>query len=220
MFVAKYLNMVVIYSYSKKNIYKERKKCMNEIGNVFTSGVISILISVLTTILTGIIIRYFNENLGEIHIYRKIITSNFEKKFGVYENQGKIIMILPVYIEIINAKNIPYVIRDFNMEICNKGKRIDSMVQANKGTIKSEGIIIEKTLYGENGIYSFLIEKRSIRHFEFLFLLEKDKENQEFDEIRISYYDINDKKIVIPFFKDINSWEIKEYIVEREWTKL
>lgn len=219
MFVAKYLNMVVIYSYSKKNIYKERKKCMNEIGNVFTSGVISILISVLTTILTGIIIRYFNENLGKIHIYRKIITSKFGEKFGVYGNEENSIMILPVYIEIINAKNIPYVIRDFNMEIWNKGKRIDSMVQSNEGTIESERII-EKTFYGENGIYSFLIEKRSIKHFEFLFLLKKDKENQEFDEIRISYYDINDKKIVIPFFKDINSWEIKEYIVEREWTKL
>lgn len=147
---------------------------MNEIGNVFTSGGISILISILTTILTGIIIRYFNENLGKIHIYRKIITSNFEKNFGVYENQGKIIMILPVYIEIINAKNIPYVIRDFNMEIWNKGKRIDSMVQTNKGTIESKGII-EKTFYGENGIYSFLIEKRSIKHFEFLFLLKKIK---------------------------------------------
>ena len=35
---------------------------MNEIGNVFTSGGISILISILTTILTGIIIRYFKEN--------------------------------------------------------------------------------------------------------------------------------------------------------------
>ena len=144
---------------------------MNEIGNVFTSGGISILISILTTILTGIIIRYFNENLGKIHIYRKIITSNFEKNFGVYENQGKIIMILPVYIEIINAKNIPYVIRDFNMEIWNKGKRIDSMVQTNKGTIESKGII-EKTFYGENGIYSFLIEKRSIKHFEDRFTLE------------------------------------------------
>ena len=53
-----------------------------------------------------------------------------------------------------------------------------------------------------------------------LFLLEKNKENQEFDEIKVSYYDINNKKIVIPFFKDINSWEIKEYIVEKEWTKL
>lgn len=109
---------------------------MNEIGNVFTSGGISILISILTTILTGIIIRYFNENLGKIHIYRKIITSKFEKKFGVYENEGKIIMILPVYIEIINAKNIPYVIRDFNMEIWNKGKKIDSMVQGNKSIKK------------------------------------------------------------------------------------
>ena len=192
---------------------------MNEIGNVFTSGGISILISILTTILTGIIIRYFNENLGKIHIYRKIITSKFEKKFGVYENEGKIIMILPVYIEIINAKNIPYVIRDFNMEIWNKGKKIDSMVQENKSIKKNDGTI-EKSFYGENGIYSFLIEKRSIKHFEFLFLLKKDKENQEFDEIKVSYYDINNKKIVIPFFKDINSWEIKEYIVEREWTKL
>jgi hypothetical protein len=192
---------------------------MNEIGNVFTSGGISILISILTTILTGIIIRYFNENLGKIHIYRKIITSKFEKKFGVYENEGKIIMILPVYIEIINAKNIPYVIRDFNMEIWNKGKKIDSMVQGNKSIKKNDGTI-EKSFYGENGIYSFLIEKRSIKHFEFLFLLKKDKENQEFDEIKVSYYDINNKKIVIPFFKDINSWEIKEYIVEREWTKL
>ena len=219
MFVAKYLDMVVIYSYSKKDIYKERKNCMNEIGNLLASGVISIIISIVTTILTGIIIRYFNENLGKIHIYRKIITSKFGEKFGVYGNEENSIMILPVYIEIINAKNIPYVIRDFNMEIWNKGKRIDSMVQSNEGTIESERII-EKTFYGENGIYSFLIEKRSIKHFEFLFLLKKDKENQEFDEIRISYYDINDKKIVIPFFKDINSWEIKEYIVEREWTKL
>lgn len=192
---------------------------MNEIGNILTSVGSPILISILTTILTGIIIRYFNENLGKIHIYRKIITLKSEKKFGVYENEGKIIMILPVYIEIINAKNIPYVIRDFNMEIWNKGKRIDSMVQGNKSTKKND-TTIEKTFYGENGIYSFLIEKRNIKHFEFLFLLKKDKENQEFDEIRISYYDINNKKIVIPFFKDINSWEIKEYIVEREWKKL
>lgn len=192
---------------------------MNEIGNILTSVGSPILISILTTILTGIIIRYFNENLGKIHIYRKIITLKSEKKFGVYENEGKIIMILPVYIEIINAKNIPYVIRDFNMEIWNKGKRIDSMVQGNKSTKKND-TTIEKTFYGENGIYSFLIEKRNIKHFEFLFLLKKDEENQEFDEIRISYYDINNKKIVIPFFKDINSWEIKEYIVEREWKKL
>lgn len=192
---------------------------MNEIGNILTSVGSPILISILTTILTGIIIRYFNENLGKIHIYRKIITLKSEKKFGVYENEGKIIMILPVYIEIINTKNIPYVIRDFNMEIWNKGKRIDSMVQGNKSTKKND-TTIEKTFYGENGIYSFLIEKRNIKHFEFLFLLKKDKENQEFDEIRISYYDINNKKIVIPFFKDINSWEIKEYIVEREWKKL
>ena len=66
-----------------------------------------------------------------------------------------------VYIEIINAKNIPYVIRDFNMEIWNKGKRIDSMVQSNEGTREAKGII-EKTFYGENGIYSFLIEAMEI----------------------------------------------------------
>lgn len=186
------------------------------VWSILWGGGISILISIVTTILTDIIIRYFNENLGKIDIYRKIIISKIGKKFGVYENEGKIIMILPVYIEIINTKNMPYVIRNFNMEIWNKGKRIDSMIQSNKDRGKNR----KETFYGENGIYSFLIEKRNIKHFELLFLLEKNKENQEFDEIKVSYYDINNKKIVIPFFKDINSWEIKEYIVEKEWTKL
>ena len=54
-------------------------------------GGISILISIVTTILTDIIIRYFNENLGKIHIYRKIITLKSEKNLVFMKMKEKLL---------------------------------------------------------------------------------------------------------------------------------
>ena len=52
---------------------------------------------------------------------------------------------------------------------------------------------IKETAYANNGAYSFILEPLSISKFDLQFLLKKSEIKEDFDEVRISYYDFKDK---------------------------
>lgn len=178
---------------------------------------IGALISILTTVINKFVDNWLNKK-GEVIIYRKrVYQKNYPKRpMGVYVENNETSFVVPLWIEIQNTKKIPIIIRDFSLELYkneNKIKKMKQMTHQVNADKKSE------TYYGDNGRYSFLIQPESIMKYDLLYSLRKNDCEVDFDEIKIVYYDSENKKITKKF-QIIDSWKPKEYGIDDDWIKV
>lgn len=193
-----------------------------EIIKILISGGIGFLFGFLTTLVKSAIDRN-----GKLKIYYKIYSSeNPAEEFAFSFNRPKVAFVVPMSFEIQNTSNSSRVIRDLSINLFNKGKNFKKMQQVAKTIYKqlTNGTVdFQNTQeFGtHNNSYSFVIPARSIQNERCVYMYVIDqvetKENQ-FDEIKLSYYDENDKRHSFSIRKISKCWEqSKDLIVDNDW---
>ncbi|MGT2948898.1 hypothetical protein [Streptococcus devriesei] len=89
------------------------------------------------------------------------------------------------------------------------------MIQA-QSSINAEEVF----QYGDNGIYSFLIKPQTIRRFDLLFILSRKDLNENFDTIKISYYNVKDEHVEYLLDKVNGDWNLGENPIDNDWKLL
>lgn len=135
--------------------------------------ILGAFISIITTVINKVVDDRLR-NKGEIKIFRRLVyrKNSGGESAGFYHGNGGKTLRIPIWIEILNTRKNPIVIRDFSVVLYNKGTRVVKMKQAPYQEEKNNEKWI-KTYYGDEGRYSFIIPPESIRKFELLFVLKE-----------------------------------------------
>ena len=178
--------------------------------------VIGAIIGFASSIGTTIVAAYLRK-FGKLKLYSKIVYSKLRQgqSWGFYKNgAGDIVFEVPLWIEIQNTSNETRVIRDVNIVLFCKGKRVTEMTQMNR--------LGEDTYFGNDGAYSFVSEPRSIKKYdcEFEISLSRLKESCGFDEIRLRYFDESEREKLFPLHEVSNCWEIGSLKKDDNWQLL
>ncbi|BBD23999.1 MULTISPECIES: hypothetical protein [Enterococcus] len=172
-------------------------------------GAVISLLSTMIGFLGQTFIQYLISNKGKVKIYIKKVYSKVNSQpYGFIKDDTDTIFSVPIWIEFHNTKEKRAIVRNLNLQIYNKGKYISNMVQASH---------IKETAYANNGAYSFILEPLSISKFDLQFLLKKSEIKEDFDEVRISYYDFKDKYHEKTILSIDNPWENKTYSIDKDW---
>lgn len=181
--------------------------------------ILGALISLLTTIclqLVQFLITKYQTNRGKVNVYTKSVYSKLTSKpWGIYRLNSGDSLIVPLWIELHNTKGKKEVVRNLNLILYNKDKKIKSMVQSSHYR-NSEG---EIEPYGNEGTYTFILEPESIIRYDLEFTLKKDV-NLEFDRVKISYYNTKDKYCEFLLFDILDGWKTKSTKIDDEWGKV
>lgn len=178
---------------------------LKEIILIFVGAIVSIF----TTVVSKIMDNWLKQR-GDFHIYGKVILN---KKIEYFCQKKDISLIIPVGIEIQNSKKISIIIRDLNLILYKNGNKVKEMSQIKEMEFRKNDFSKE-TKYGENGQYSFVIKPESIIRYDLLFIA--DGNSEEFDEVRISYYNSKNSR-KIKKFKKINTIKNKQISIDESW---
>lgn len=176
-------------------------------------ALISIISSSITMIINALITKILMER-GKTSIYYQTVYDKVTSTpWGFHISSDAIEYFdVPLWVEIHNSKGTRQIIRNLNLSLYSAGKFVSKTKQIN-----STG----KQLYGDNGSYSFLIEAGEIKRFDLYFMLKgSDIDFQEFDEVKLSYFDTNDKYKEYKILDVDNSWEPSNYKISGDWQKL
>lgn len=178
-----------------------------EIYLLLVGAAIAFISSIGTYIVTELFKFY-----GKIKLYYKITYSKMgnNNTWGFYNTADGENFSIPLWIEILNTSNVVCVIRDLNIILFNKGKEVAQMTQINK---------IGTEILGNEGAYSFVLQPRSIMKYTCNFCLKKNeiKRDPQFDEIRLRYFDTNDKAHIYRMKKIDKCWELGNLEKEGKW---
>ena len=182
--------------------------------------IIGALISLISTLIGFFAQTYFTyilSNRGKVHIYIKsVYNKSTREAWGFSKSQSGMVFDVPLWIELHNTKSTKQIIRNLNLSLYYRNKYICNMVQATHYDTK-EG----KESFGDNGSYSFLLNGNEIKRFDLEFiLLQKDFKGEDFDEVRLSYYDTRDKHKEVTIFKLNSSWEVTNNKIDDDWRKI
>lgn len=100
-----------------------------------------------------------------------------------------------------------------NLILYKNGNKVKEMSQIKEMEFRKNDFSKE-TKYGENGQYSFVIKPESIIRYDLLFIA--DGNSEEFDEVRISYYNSKNSR-KIKNFKKINTIKNKQISIDESW---
>lgn len=174
---------------------------MNDEIKILIVGAIISLFSTMIGFLGQTLIQYLISNKGTVKIYIKKVYSKVNNQpYGFIKDGRDMIFSVPIWIEFHNTKEKREIIRNVNLQIYNKGKYISNMVQASH---------IKETAYANNGAYSFILEPLSISKFDLQFLIKKSEIEDDFSEVRISYYDSKDMYHERKILDIDNLWKVK-----------
>lgn len=183
-----------------------------EITLLLIGGIIAILSSVATFVATKLIDRH-----GKLKIYAKIVYAKTKagQTWGFFTGQDDMYFQIPLWIEIQNTSNTTQVVRNLNACLYRNNKEVSLMTQINK---------IGDTILANNGAYSFVIEPRSIQKFDCHFTIKKSNVSGEgfFDEIKLIYFNENDKREIFHLIKinEDDCWITKIQKTQKDWSLL
>ncbi|WP_057491755.1 hypothetical protein [Streptococcus orisasini] len=118
-------------------------------------------------------------------------------------------------LKFIIQKNKNEIIRDLEVSLYQNGRFLRKMIQA-QSSINAEEVF----QYGDNGIYSFLIEPQTIKRFDLLFILGRKDLNENFDTIKIGYYNVKDEHVEYLLDKVNGDWNLGENPIDNDWKLL
>jgi hypothetical protein len=169
-----------------------------------TLGFIS---SIGTTIVTELL-----KKQGQVKLYYKIVFSKvFDREtWGFRQGSDGLIFELPLWIEVQNTSNTVRVIQDLNILLFRDGKELTQMTQINKNNDE---------WYGSEGSYSFVLQPSSLKKYDCHFAIKKNelRENFNFDEIRLRYFDDKDRVHIFPLETIERCWELGSLNRESIW---
>lgn len=129
-------------------------------------------IGLISSIFTMIVGRCLDKK-GKLNIFYKFTNQKGTAERGLFYNEsnGNISFIIPVIYEIQNTSNTTRVVRDVSLNLYNKEKKVNRMIQLDHAHITSRSgtkITGEEDYYfdSQKGSYSFVISLRSIERFE------------------------------------------------------
>lgn len=87
--------------------------------------------------------------------------------------------------------------------------------------INRSGKAENEVLYADHGSYSFVIKPRTIAKYECSFYLKKDERSpQQFDQIKLRYFDECDKEHIFVLDNVESNWGEKTFPFNGEWQAL
>lgn len=173
-------------------------------------------ISIISSSITLLLQAYINKLLmerGKTSIYYKAVYNKVSSNpWGFYGENNEIYFDLPLWIEIHNTKGTRQVVRNLNLSLYSNGEFISKTKQ-----LTHSG----ETILADNGSYSFLVDAGEIKRYDLEFFLKgKEIDFHDFDEVRLSYFDTNDKYIEYKIFDIEESWKQSKYKISDDWGKL
>jgi hypothetical protein len=187
-------------------------------------GVIGFIASVGTMVVQRLL-----DKTGELKLYYIIYCGeSVTEEFGFSDSAEGMSFMVPIKLEILNTSNISRIIRDVTLLMYNQGKCIGSMIQIHNITNTSykNGIPNDSkttTFGGEKNSYSFVIPPRSIQHEHCLFLYDSPQGEvgkPAFNEIKLRYYDENDKEKLFHIRNIEKCWEFGNLKGDDDWILL
>lgn len=176
-------------------------------------GAVITLVSSITSLLIQNLIGLFLKSKGKVKIYVKTVyNKTTQKSWGFQNSINGMIFDIPLWIEIHNTKAKKEVVRDLSLNLYYQGQFVEKMIQVTH-SMKSN----EKIHYGNNGSYSFLLYENEIKRYDLEFILSIKDCNQNFDTVKISFYDTKDHNHEYDLFKISNSWEISNNEIDKDW---
>ncbi len=92
---------------------------------------------------------------------------------------------VPLWIEIHNTKGTRQIVRNINLSLYSAGE----FISKTKQLTATRDIVL-----GDNGSHSFLVDAGEIRRYDLEFMIKgEDIDFHDFDEVRLTYFDTNDK---------------------------
>lgn len=179
----------------------------------FIGGVISLM---------GQFVPYLLNRKGKVMIFMRFVYSEANgKTWGIQkeDKQNTLSFRIPLWIEIINTKGIPKIIRNVSLYAYYKGKLVSEFTQIQRVNSDTNG----NNIKGNNEKYTFVISAYNSERYRLLYSASKEKlESKAIDEIRVSYYDDKNKfheshlaNVPQPFV-----WKVKDLTNPDGWIEI
>lgn len=166
-----------------------------------------------------IIVEKIIANRGNLLIFYKRIYSHLScKPWGIRKFDITLFEI-PIKFEIQNTSSVLKVVRDLSMYLYEGEEEVDKFTSIEYYNYTEDNKKI-KEICANEGSYSFVIPSKSIVNFKCYFSLKKSKNNEKFDNVKLSYYDHNNKKHIYDICKIENGWDSDEISIDKDWIKL
>lgn len=158
------------------------------------SALLGAVVGSAATLLSNLIYKKIQES-GRIALYVRIVhsLSGAHRTWGYYLIPGEdtnLTFHIPIWLEITNTCGTTRILRDINLYVYRDGKELASFTQSQHLGNK------EKYTLGQNGAYTVVVPEKSSCRFDMEFFVHQDelsKDNQNFDEIVLGYYDEKDR---------------------------
>ncbi len=196
---------------------------LGEVWLVVIGAGLGFVVSIGTTIVERCL-----EKIGKLKIY---YTYNCLRDnafpFGFIESEDNYLTFsVPIICEIQNTSRATRVIRDLNVLLYNNGTRVCEAVQIvrTRSSVTTNSAVTEKRQIdygGEKNAYSFVVIPQSIQKQICSFLYQipaNEVAKNQFDEIRLRYYNENDKEHIFPMQKIDNCWKLSKLKGNDGWS--
>ena len=184
-----------------------KEKTMSEFLSYFlnNSTLLGAFISIISSSITLLIQAYIKKHLmeqGETNIYYKTVYNKMTSNpWGFYKENNELYFDLPLWIEIHNTKGTRQIVRNLNLSLYSAGKFVSKTKQS--------------THSGRT------VDAGEIKRYDLEFIIKgKDIDFHDFDEVRLSYFDTNDKYKEYKIFEIKDSWKQSNYKISDDWKKL
>lgn len=185
----------------------------------FTLLVYSALFSLIGSFigfLLQVIVSNILSNRGKVKIYIKSVYSKLMGRPWGFENSTSgMIFTIPLWIEIHNTTAKKQIIRNLNLVLYKNNSQVAKMTQMN-----SYEKLGQTLFYGDNGAYSFLIDANEIKRFDLYFVIYKKEVNNDFDEVRVSYFDSKDEYHEFKIFEITKPWIVSKNKIDNDWRSI
>jgi len=189
----------------------------NDIFLLFIGSGLSLFGAIVFALLTRIV-----SHVGKISIFIKFVYSKMKDRTClqvINTTDGKSLQ-APVWLELVNTKNVPYLFRNVQLSIFHNDTYICSMKQINKIELKNSNGY-ESSVFGDEGNYTFLLPPISVKKFDLYFNIKSSQcQGTHFNNIRLSYFDINDRLHNIKVHEFESGWESTEHYHDDDWVKI
>ncbi|WP_459541851.1 hypothetical protein [Parvimonas micra] len=166
-----------------------------------------------------IIVEKIMANRGNLLIFYKRIYSHLScKPWGIREFDITLFEI-PIKFEIQNTSSVLKVVRDLSMYLYEGEEEVDKFTSIEYYNYTEDNKKI-KEICANEGSYSFVIPSKSIVNFKCYFSLKKSKNNEKFDNVKLSYYDHNNKKHIYDICRIEKGWNSDEFFIDKDWIML
>lgn len=166
-----------------------------------------------------IIVEKIMANRGNILIFYKRIYSHFSGKPWGIRKFDITLFEIPIKFEIQNTSSILKVVRDLSMYLYEGEEEVDKFTSIEYYNYTEDNKKI-KEICANEGSYSFVIPSKSIVNFKCYFSLKKSKNNEKFDNVKLSYYDHNNKKHIYDICRIEKGWNSDEFFIDKDWIML